>query len=282
MKGERELERLYGSAASSIVAALKSISLASFSNAEAERIQAQVRLIVASLNVGAEQWARTAIPAAYDIGARKAKAALEILGKKPKRFIADATAQRLVDDATERLIMRNGSIRDSVDDYLNIMLMGANRIRSAQIQEFSAEEAAGAFGEYATTAVVKEQSRGWLMARVREWIRANLVESALIEINGKFWQIRKYAKMVARTELRTAQTKATIDQCNKFDNDLVEVSDHGCDCTLCQEFEGNVYSISGRSMTYPILPAWTPFHPNCQHSILPTSEEAIAVRERYA
>jgi len=59
----------------------------------------------------------------------------------------------------------------------------------------------------------------------------------------------------------------------------VQVSSHGTVCEICAQYEGKVYSISGKTLGYPILDARTPFHPNCEHSLLPTSPEAILAGE---
>jgi hypothetical protein len=89
-----------------------------------------------------------------------------------------------------------------------------------------------------------------------------------------------YAKMVARTTFAEAQTQATLDQCTRYENDLVQVSHHGTDCAICKEYEGKIYSISGNDPKCPKLEKKPPFHGNCEHGLNPTSEEAIRVRER--
>jgi hypothetical protein len=94
------------------------------------------------------------------------------------------------------------------------------------------------------------------------------------------YNLGAYARMVARTTLREAQTQATLDLCATYENDLVEVSYHGTDCDICLEYEGKVYSLSGNDPNYPVLDEQPPFHPNCKHDILPTSEAEISVRER--
>lgn len=61
--------------------------------------------------------------------------------------------------------------------------------------------------------------------------------------------------------------------------DLVEVSSHNTDCDICKEFEGKVYSISGKHKEYPKLERKPPFHPGCRHYITPTSEDIINFRK---
>jgi len=89
-----------------------------------------------------------------------------------------------------------------------------------------------------------------------------------------------YAKALARTTFAEAQTQATLDQCARYENDLVQVSHHGTDCEICKRHEGVIYSISGNDPKYPPLKEKPPFHLNCGHGLNPTSEEAIRVRER--
>lgn len=92
------------------------------------------------------------------------------------------------------------------------------------------------------------------------------------------YRMSKYTELVGRTTMREAQTKATLDACAQYENDLVRVSDHGCDCDECEPYEGKTYSISGRSADYPMLEDEPPFHPNCKHFLSPTSEEQRELR----
>jgi hypothetical protein len=86
-------------------------------------------------------------------------------------------------------------------------------------------------------------------------------------INGRRYKPDKYAEMLARTRIREAQTEGVIRYAEESGNDLVRVSDHSTLTTICQEFEGNIYSISGKHPKYPKLIRKTPFHPNCLHVI---------------
>jgi hypothetical protein len=89
-----------------------------------------------------------------------------------------------------------------------------------------------------------------------------------------------FGKSKSGMELRKVQTKATFDSCRELENDLVEVSIHPTDCEICMKYEGRIFSISGKHPIYPKLVNMPPFHPDCRHSILPTSEEAIEVVTR--
>jgi hypothetical protein len=136
------------------------------------------------------------------------------------------------------------------------------------------------FADLAAEAVKLELSRGALKKQIMERLRQLVGDENFIQIGERMYNLRSYAEMVARTTLREAQTRATLDLCTRYENDLVEVSYHGTDCDICLEYEGKTYSLSGNDPEYPILDEQPPFHPNCKHSILPTSEAEIRVRER--
>lgn len=135
--------------------------------------------------------------------------------------------------------------------------------------------------KWAEEAVTKGRARGWLSSKIHDYLIENLKEDTVFQIDGQTYKPKKYAEMVARTALREAQTKATLESCRQYENDLVEVSIHPTDCEICRVFEGRIFSISGTHPTYPKLEKKPPFHLGCRHSILPTSEAAIEVRNEY-
>lgn len=155
----------------------------------------------------------------------------------------------------------------------------ARTIKFSQIREFFREEGEKKITKWARQAVIGGQPRQKLSKRVHEYLRETLKVDDFIEIGGQPYRIRKFAEIVARTYLAEAQTEATLKLCQKYENDLVEVDQHSTDCDICKEFEGKIYSISGTHTRYPKLEKAPPFHPICRHSITPTSEEAIKVRD---
>ena len=281
MNDIQRLERLYGAAGRELRSLLLGLDPASYSEVRAEAIRGKARDVVRMLNVAVNRWANTAIPRSYAKGERTARTALEILGKKPVRPPIEDRRRRLIDDLMVILIRANNSIPQTVDRYLAVASLAARTLSTAQVQEFSFSEAEVELGKKAAEAVATEQSRGWLSGQVRDYLFGMLEDDEFIEINGRMYRMKKYAELVARTTMREAQTAATLDLCREYENDLVIISDHGCDCDLCEQYEGKTYSISGRSMKHPMLPDSPPFHPNCKHSMLPTSEDAEELRKEY-
>lgn len=45
------------------------------------------------------------------------------------------------------------------------------------------------------------------------------------------------------------------------------------DCPICKQYEGNKYSLTGKTKKYPKLSIFPPFHPNCSHVIKVIVEE---------
>jgi hypothetical protein len=78
-----------------------------------------------------------------------------------------------------------------------------------------------------------------------------------------------YARLVTRTRLAEAQSEATVNTTLGYGEDLVRVSDHNTTTAICVPYEGKIFSISGRSDTFPPLIRRPAFHPNCLHRLNP-------------
>lgn len=87
-----------------------------------------------------------------------------------------------------------------------------------------------------------------------------------------------YAELVARTKFHEAQSMAALTQANNYDTDLIQISSHNTTTEICQQYEGKIYSISGKDKRFPVLIQVSPFHPNCLHLMFPTFESAMIVQ----
>jgi hypothetical protein len=280
MNDIERLERIYGAAGRELRAMLLALEPSTYDDAKGRAVMAKARALTTALNFAVDRWAGEAIPRAYEKGARTARTALEILGKRPVKPELHNAKRKLIDDTVVTLIKANNSIPDTVERYVATVGAAARAAQGARLQEFSYSEASSDIGRLAAEAELKEKSRGWLSAQVRDFLRGLIEDDEFIEINGRMYRMKKYAELVARTTMRESQTAAVKDLCEQYDNDLVQISDHGCDCDVCEPFEGNIYSLSGRSTRYPMATDLPPFHCNCKHSMQATSEEAIEVRSQ--
>jgi len=109
----------------------------------------------------------------------------------------------------------------------------------------------------------------------------------IIDKNGneRNYDVKDYAELVARTKLRAIQSESTVAVCNELDTDLVKISSHNTETELCQEYEGKVFSLTGKNPDFEVIDMLPPFHINCKHSIHPIFAEALRITgdyEKYA
>lgn len=280
-----DLERLYAAASRELMGLFRAIRPEEFNATQDLEIRRRTAEIVSALNLAGRRWTETALAEAYLSSSRKARTAVAILGRKRGPKTVEQTPRRVIDAAYERILRANISIKKTVSDRLAIFAAAGAALRAlperALAQEFQAADRIAEIHILSDRAIKADQARGVLQRTLRALLADLVTEDSLIEIKGKNWRITKYAKLLARTEMRFAQTKATLDTCWAYDNDLVQWSEHGGSCDDCEPFEGEIYSLSGTHPKYPALVEQPPLHPNCRHSLLPTSDEAVAVREKY-
>ena len=277
------LGRLYKNISNDIIRDLFSVDLLNYTEIKANEIRRKTDANIRRLNSIALKSSKILIPDAYNLAQKRSVTSLRILGAKildsPELEKAhDLSIQKDIDKTAGLLISANGSIRKTTENYLFFTKQISGAL--AQLEEFGggviSEEDQEAILTRINRSVTVGKSRGAVSRQIRDRIKGLLDDAQLIEINDRYYRIDKYAKLVARTEMRFSQSDATVNTCNQYGNDLVLVSDHGTTTEICEEFEGEVYSISGKDSDYPLLIAWPPFHPNCKHFLTPTSKEAIA------
>lgn len=279
----RELDRIYGTAEKAIARELALMDIGNYQELRTVKTQEKTSGTIKMLNRAAIKWTRKAVPEAYVKAEAIARARLEIIGaEKSDEFSYETHNQAIEDDAevtADFLIKANQSIKLSVAAYLYFVRQASEGLMQIQEFDFRDEEFIASLLDDAIRA---GESRGKVKKLIVEHIQGEVGEGKFIQIRGRNYNMRKYADGVAKTRLRTVQTDAVLNSCEEYENDLVEVSAHGTECLICIPYEGNVYSLSGKSTVYPYLDAYPPFHPRCQHSIRPTSEAALEWRAAHA
>ena len=96
-----------------------------------------------------------------------------------------------------------------------------------------------------------------------------------IQAGSKKFDPEYYAEMVSRVKFHEAQSSASLAQAVNYDTDLMLVSSHNTESEICQEFEGKIFSISGKDKRFPPLTKMSPFHVNCLHLMFPQFESAL-------
>ena len=276
------LNRIYLSAGRRIRSILNKMDPNNFTPEAAARARSDIAIAVKVLNEMTWRWTTRAIGTAYGKGESKAREIMAKLRIKPVKKRKFDARTKLADDLAVTLFRANNSIIKVTDRYLTVLAMAGGAIVSAQLREYDyTADAKAKVDRWATQAVKNEDSRQENTKKIKDYLRRFIDQDELIEVGNRLYNLKSYSEMLSRTTMRDAQTAATLDVCNEYDNDLVEFSDHQTKCEECQEFEGNIYSISGKHPSYPKLEKAPPIHPNCEHSLLPTSDIAIRSEKKW-
>jgi hypothetical protein len=182
----------------------------------------------------------------------------------PKGKVEKLTVETLKSDPNLKphLQVVNNLLSDAYADFGNTMtgfVKGAENI----LNEATKKQLRGqiAFGRLEGEGIPKIKSD------LAKTIKADGF-TVLLDKGGRKWSVGRYAEMLARTHIISANNEAIISRAKEIGVDIVEVSNHQTTTPLCEQFEGKIYSLSGKSANYPQLPEEPPFHPNCKHFLL--------------
>lgn len=285
----RQIAGLYKRAARSVSRTLLAIGVSGFREIRALEAAAKVRRMLRELDGATLRWAERTIKRNYQERMRRDKISFKVLGLKPIPGAAKRHAQGVndfVESALTDFRKAIAALQTSADMFIYMQRRGAKA--ASQVQEFGEDELAEAleqFDIWAAEAVAEGLERAKLSKWIENYLAGLTDEDGLtIEIKGRTYTLEYYAELVARTKLREAQSEATKRICDEYENDLVEFSTHAKPCDECADLEGQVFSISGTDPEYPPLTddVTPPIHPNCEHSISPTSRIGIEVGRRYS
>lgn len=253
--------------------------IAGFKSSETPGLMRQVQTIVNGLDRYALKWSRPAVTDAYDDAEVISITKLRALKRRPDPDFDTSIEKVTIDkfsNATEQdLIEANQSILVTANIYFDIVGRAAQNLLEIQAWDLRDEEV---ISDLLDDAVRAGESRGQIANRIMNHFKNIIGDEQYIRINARNYNLKHYSRMVARTRLRHVQSQSTRNTCDQYENDLVEVSDHGSITEVCLPFQGRVFSLNGTTPGKPILSEEPPYHPNCMHSMAPTSLEAIGVR----
>ncbi len=280
MRGRvNDLKRIYGKTGKDIARELSLFDIGDFKELKAMKIEEEIDRLIKRLNRSVVKWSDISISEAYKKAHMISRTRLEILGAERDREFSSVTHRHAIGDWTDKtidgLLRANMSIKPNIAIYLYLVRQASKQVMQIQAFDFSDEEIISGLLD---DAILEGASRGELESILRVHFKRDLYEEKFIKINNRNYNLTKYARMVARTQMRTVQSEAVRNTSRQFNNDLIEISDHGTTTPICIPYEGNVYSISGNDSKYPYLDQWPPFHRNCEHSAAPTSEVALGFR----
>lgn len=279
----RELETVYGKVQEEIASQLFSVKIVDYSEIKAMKVQERIDDLIKKLNKMSIRWVKETVPMAYKESYIITKGNLDKLGARKDRFFNIQEHRFSIEDYIEKamkdLVLANQSIKVNVNAYIYLARRASANLMELQAFGPGEEEV---IASIIADALEEGKSRAYASTKIHQYLSTQLSGGNFIAIRGRNYNLQSYSKMIARTRLREAQTEAVKRTCAQYENDLVQVSEHGDPCDDCAAVEGKIYSLSGRHPTYPLFDISIPMHPNCEHDISPTSETAIGLREAYA
>ena len=227
------------------------------------------------------KWAKTNIPKAYRVFVRQQMARINNLKSITNK--AKKSVNKLVNTNASRQIVA-ALTKDAISDMTAGLVQGNLRINrlTRLTQQTLVTEAlvdstvAQAFeaGNISLNTVLKRKG-SLANSLVNQAKNGRFITVMDKNGNPRNYTARYYSEMVSRVKFHEAQAQGAIVTANNYDTDLVRVSEHNTTTAICQEFEGKIFSISGKDKRFPVISQVPPFHVNCLHIILATFVEAL-------
>lgn len=203
-----------------------------------------------SLNKQAIAWTGKNIPLEYQRGANKV---ISDLNKQGIKDIGTYSSFAMLHKSAIEVIVQN-----TLDD-----LVSANQFVGRQVRDAIRKAGIETATKQLTTGITTTEAKKDLMNTFVD-MGINGIQTS----DGRYINLASYAETVARSTVREASNRGTLNQATALGYGLVKMSRHGTACKVCQQYEGRVYSIDGKDKRFPPLrtaykPPFANIHPNC-------------------
>jgi len=269
-----EIRSVYASAARRVIAALSSLEPEGYTAVKSGAVLSQVKNIIGELDAAVQAWAPGAIRAAYEESAGVARTRLEMIGAKalPTAKYNLVRHDRKIAALTKTVMTdywkANRTIEKTARKYLAVVGQAAAGVtKLAQVQMFESTDALPFIKRLLKKARpadvnVATMASSTVSRQIKDYLIKKIGGGDFINIKGRNYSLKAYAELVARTRMRESQTEAVVEMAKEYDNDLAQITTHDNPCDLCAEYQGEVYSISGDTPEYELLPdGGPPWHP---------------------
>lgn len=244
---EEALAKAYQQAYRTIVQRIHNQARQGLSTAYNEALLRDVRAMLGELDQEALQFLEQSIPTQYRAGMRASLAKL--------REISPAVAAHAEMTMVHRRAV-DVLVRNAMGD-----ISSSNQAIGHHVQ--------GLLRRTTLDAITQKTISGQTVREAAQSLMKTIVEKGL-EPPGHM-RADAYARLVARSTTREASNLGRINQGVELGQDLVQMTSHNSPCPICSQYEGRVYSISGRDKRYPHLYStafsrgYNNIHPNCRH-----------------
>lgn len=295
----KDLARTYSDYQAIIKNTLKPFATLKAKTSGIREAKSRIREIVRRLDIAAVRWSRAAVAEAY----KSKRSEVSSIAKKANPFIKAARKEegsgrlpKLISDTAEQLIKSNATIERTAYTFLDAYetaLGGVEAARTREPAQFMAGDMSAEMSRKVSYYLARGYDEGSITRKLRTYLETLVAGDDFIEIGGRFYELKAYAELVARTELHNIYAEATIDECKKWDCDLVQFSRHDDPCPICGPLEGMVFSISGADEDFPSINDTVTVevstkngsksiqvdpknpHPNCEHNLNPVTRNIL-------
>lgn len=173
----------------------------------------------------------------------------ENLNAKLSAGVDRVAVQQIVDDAFYTILEATDFMNQDVKDRIETIIQEANR--TSLVEGMSRRQAT-------QKAIAEATDRGI---------------TGVIAKNGAKIPVEKYLAGTIQYYQRKAHVDGAINRMLQNDLDLIYVNSVGITCSKCAQYQGRVYSLSGKDKRFPPLVERPPYHSHCVHSAYPWIEE---------
>lgn len=241
-------------------------------------LNVELRRLYREMSISFYEWSSAEIPRAY----KKSMFAIDARLKSLTTITESAgrTTTSLLKSNVSSQIMNN-LYKGAVDSYISAIVAGNKNMSSllritqqALLSESLIEATIAGSLELGNLRIGVKAIEGQLWQSLAE-----AAENKRFVQAGKYkYRPEYYAELVGRTKFHQAQSQAAIVQANNYGTDLVQISSHNTRTTICLDFEGKIFSLSGKDPRFPAFTFAPPFHPNCLHLMFPTFESGLVAQ----
>ncbi len=268
----RELQMIYSNTQTRLQTIVSTIDNTSFAKWRAKQLRGQVDSAINTLSRKSIPLVRQGIKNVYGFSSQLSVEGLRRQGARGRV------------DMGNRL---NTQTISSLAQQTAIDLVNANESTRRDLHRFIRQTQQGLIQDHAISRLLAEgvalgETGQTIASQLALVLREKMLGGNFLTINGRNYQIDKYAKLVIRTRLKEASVNASINVNIAFGNDLVQVTTVSTACEICIPIQGKIYSISGNDPNFPPYRSiHIPVHPNCWHDDIGVIEEALRMRGRY-
>nr|WP_246231580.1 phage minor capsid protein [Sporosarcina jiandibaonis] len=215
-----------------------------------QQMLASVAAIIATVQTDSAKKLLQIIEGSYKKGSDVAANEMRVKGKKGvnatfKSRIHKEAVQNIVDEAFYSILEATDHMSNDVKKRIEGIVKQANT--GSLVEGLTRKEAT-------KRAIAEATERGI---------------TGIITKNGANVPVEAYMSGSIHYHQRKAHVDGAINRAIDNGQDLVYVNSVGITCSYCAQYQGRVYSISGKDKRFPVLDQRPPYHSHCVHNAYP-------------